>query len=107
MNEMIVTGGKSPILRADVLERILEFERVAKEIKAKEDELKAGILAEMQAAGIWKVDMPELVITYVGETERDTLDAKALKEELPEIYDSFVKTSTVKPSVRIKVRGAA
>ena len=105
MNDLIVMENKSPILRADVLERILEFERVAKEIKSKEDELKAGILAEMEANGIYKVDMPQLLISYVGETVRETLDSKALKEELPDIYEAFMKLSTVKPSVRIKIRG--
>ena len=105
MNDLIVMENKSPILRADVLERILEFERVAKEIKSKEDELKAGILAEMEANGIYKVDMPQLLISYVGETVRETLDSKALKEELPDIYEAFTKLSTVKPSVRIKIRG--
>ena len=105
MNDLIVMENKSPILRADVLERILEFERVAKEIKAKEDELKASILAEMEANGIYKVDMPQLLISYVGETVRETFDSKALKEDLPEIYEAFTKLSTVKPSVRIKIRG--
>ena len=105
MNDLIVMENKSPILRADVLERILEFERVAKEIKAKEDELKASILAEMESNGIYKVDMPQLLISYVGETVRENFDSKALKEDLPEIYEAFTKLATVKPSVRIKIRG--
>lgn len=101
MNELITTNGE---LSAETSLKIAEFERQVKEIKKQEDELKKAILAEMENKGIIKLDTPDLAITYVAPTNRETLDTKALKEELPDIYDTYVKISPVKPSIRIRLK---
>lgn len=105
MNDLIIMG-HAPTLQPEALHKIMEFEAMAKDIKAKEDALKAGILAEMEKYGIYKIDMPELCTSYVGETERETFDSKALKAEFPDIYAEYTKTSKVKPSIRITLRKA-
>ncbi len=101
MNELITTNGE---LTAETSLKIAEFERQVKEIKKQEDELKKAILAEMENKGIIKLDTPDLAITYVAPTNRESLDTKALKEELPDIYDTYVKISPVKPSIRIRLK---
>lgn len=104
MTELIALTENGAILSRDTVEKIAEFERVAKEIKAKQDELKAAILAEMEEKNILKLETPEMTITYVPKSDRETLDSKAIKEELPDIYDSYCKLSPVKASIRIKLR---
>ena len=104
MTELIAITEDGAILKRDTVEKIAEFERVAKDIKTKQDELKAAILAEMEDKGILKIETPEMVVSYVAETTRETLDSKALKEELPDIYDTYAKISPVKASIRIKIR---
>ena len=91
MTELIALTENGAILSRDTVEKIAEFERVAKEIKAKQDELKAAILAEMEEKNILKLETPEMTITYVPKSDRETLDSKAIKEELPDIYDSYCK----------------
>lgn len=59
----------------------------------------------MESKGIIKLDTDELTISYVAPTDRETLDTKALREELPDIYDTYVKISPVKSSIRIKLKG--
>ena len=88
-----------------VAQNIAEFERKVKELKAKEDELKKEILKEMESKGIIKLDTDELVITYVAPTERETLDTKTLRDELPDIYDAYVKIAPVKSSIIVKLKG--
>ena len=83
---------------------LAEFERQAKQIKAKQDELKQRILAEMEEHGILKIDTDELTITYVAETSRETFDSKAFRKDNPDLYDEYVKISTVSASVRMKVK---
>lgn len=102
-NDLIIMG-ESPVLQPEVLRQITEFEALAKDIKAKEDALKAGILAEMQKYGIYKLDMPGMCITLIDNVERETFDSKALKAEFPDIYREYVKVSPVKPSIRITLR---
>lgn len=91
-------------LDKEVSKKIADFEKAIKEMKEKEDELKAAILEEMQKKNIIKIDTEELIITKIAPTTRETLDTKLLKEELPDIYDSYVKISEVKASLRIKLR---
>lgn len=103
MNLIKVTGDLA-ILDADAAAKVAEFERLAKEVKAKEDELKKQILREMEEKGIVKLDTGALSITYIAPTERETLDSKALREELPDIYDTYVKLSPVKSQIRVRLK---
>lgn len=103
--ELIKIYGEAAILDGTTAKHIAEFERMAKEIKAKEDELKKAILAEMESKGLVKLDTDELTISYVAATERESLDSKTLKTELPDIYDAYIKMTPVKPSIRVKLKG--
>jgi ATP-dependent protease HslVU (ClpYQ) peptidase subunit len=103
--ELIKLYGDAAILDGTTAKHIAEFERMAKEIKAKEDELKKAILEEMQDKGLIKLETDELVISFVSGTTRETLNTKSLKEELPDIYDTYVDIKPVKPSIRIKLKG--
>ena len=91
-------------LDGETIVKIASFEKQIKLLKEQEDKIKAAILAEMEAKGIIKLESDVLSITYVAETTRETLDSKALKEELPDIYDTYIKISKVKPSIRLKVK---
>jgi predicted phage-related endonuclease len=104
MENLILINNGSAILEPETAAAIAEFERQAKAIKEKEDALKEAILHEMQNKCIFKVETPELSITYVAATDRESLDSKRLKQELPDVYDSFVKISKVKPSVRLRLK---
>lgn len=90
-------------LGADAALQIEQFERQIKEIKEKEDALRALILKAMQEENILTLETERLKITYVEPYPRESLDTKALKEELPDIYDEYCRITTTKPSIRIKV----
>lgn len=103
--ELITLKDNLAILDVETAGKIANFEKMAKEIKAKEDELKKAILEEMQDKGLIKLETDELVISFVSGTTRETLNTKSLKEELPDIYDTYVDIKSVKPSIRIKLKG--
>lgn len=92
------------IVGAERLKKIAEFEKLAKEIKAKEDALKEEILQTMESFGILNIDTPELKISYVAPTNRETFDSKAFREDFADLYDEYVKIAPVKASIRIKVK---
>lgn len=103
--ELIKLSGDTAILDGDTAVKIAEFEKRVKELKAKEDKLKKLILEEMETKGIIKLNTDVLSITYVAPTERESLDSKKLREELPDIYDTYINIKPVKSSIRIKLKG--
>ena len=92
------------VLDKETIQKIAEFEKAIKDMQEKEKALKEAILNEMEAKNIIKIDTPELSITYVAETSKETFDTKSFKAENPDLYDSYVKMSTVKSSLRLKVK---
>ena len=103
MDELIVFEGNTPLLNPEVSIKLAEFERVVKEFKAKEEELKQKILEEMESKGIVSIKTPELTISYVAPTTRETFDSKTFRKDHPDLYDDYVSISLVKGSVRLKV----
>ena len=104
MENIIKIENNIPLLVPEVAEKLAEFERMAKEIKAKQDELKAKILAEMEEHNIIKIDTESLSITYVASTTRETFNAKTFRAEYPELYDEYVSISPVKASIKMKIK---
>lgn len=102
--ELIKVYGEAAILDGTTAKHIAEFEKMAKEIKAKEDELKKAILTEMESKGIIKLETDELTISYVAATDRETFDSKKLRTDNPDLYDEYIRMSTIKPSIRIKLK---
>lgn len=102
--ELIKIDEGNYILNPETSMQIAEFEKQMKELKTKEDELKQSILEEMESKNIIKLDSPELMITYVAPTDRETFDSKTFKAEHQDLYDEYVKMSSVKSSIRIKVK---
>lgn len=102
--ELITIENGIAALDLETSKKIAEFERKAKEIKEASDKLKAQILDEMEEKGIVKIDTPDMVITYIAATDRESFDSKALRADNPDLYDSYIRMSQVKSSVRIKIK---
>ena len=59
----------------------------------------------MEEKGITGYDNDYLSITYVAPYTKTTVDSKLLKEKYKDIFNECSKTSEVKSSIRIKVKG--
>ena len=104
MDEMIVFENGNAVIAKDVLEQIAYIDTQIKFYDAEYKNLKEQLKEKMEEAGIVKIEMPDVDITYIGQTLRESLDSKALRAEEPEIYNKFIKKSDVKSSIRIKVK---
>lgn len=102
--DMIQIINNKPVLDTSTLNKIVEFEKALKELEDKKKELSAQILEEMQSKNILKIEADELSINFVAPSDRETFDSKTFRAEHPDLYDSYVKMSPVKASVRIKVK---
>lgn len=98
---MIVDGG----LTLQVAEEIANLEKAFKELEAKEKEIKAKLMEIMEENDIKKIDNDFLMISRVPGSMTEKLDTKALKEELPDIYDTYVKMSPRAGYLKITVKG--
>ena len=104
MNELIMVENGKPILVDGVAKRLVSLETELKALKAESDALKSELIEEMEAHNIVKLETPEVGISYVAPTYRESLDTKAVKAEYPDLYDAYTKVQPVKASLRINVR---
>lgn len=70
--------------------------------KMEMDEFKAAMKDAMEKNGVKHFENSFVSITYVPETIRKVIDSKALKEQ--GLYDSFVKESKVKSSLKVSFK---
>ena len=104
MTDLIKLDNGEYGLAKDAVNTITTIENEIKILKEKQDKYKEILLKAMEDNNILKIDIPELTITRKAPTTRESLDSKSLKEELPEIYDTYCRISDVKGSITIKVK---
>lgn len=81
-----------------------EFLKLQLEMDLKMKEVKEKVKSAMEEYGITSFDNDDLTITYRKGTTRKSVDSKKLKEELPDIYEEYLKESTVASSVIVEVK---
>ena len=104
MANIIERIGSDVTFSEEVCERIISLEKKAKEIKKQQDIMKNEILEAMQEYSVLKIDNEFMKIAFIPEHDAEKFDSKTFKEENPDIFDSYVKLSKVKPSIRITVK---
>ena len=104
MNKLVKLENWKYGLVKDAVDTITTIENEIKKLKEMQDNYKEQLLKVMEENDILKIEIPELTITRKAPTTRETLDSKALKEDMPEIYDEYVKISDVKGSITIKLK---
>ena len=104
MDNIIERTGSDVTFNPEICERIVMLKQKADELKKQQDELNKSILKAMQEKNMLSIDNEVLKITLIPEHTAERFDSKAFKSENPDIYDSYVKLSKVKPSIRITVK---
>jgi hypothetical protein len=82
---------------ADVLVEIAELE-------AKRDAFKKQLEEMFERFGVEKWETDHFIISRVKSYTKETFDSKKFKEDNPELAKEYIKTSKVKPSIRIKLK---
>lgn len=88
-------------IEAVVQKNILELEEQSKRIKEQAEQNRAFLLDVFTKYDIKSVKLENLTFTRVDATSRKIIDTTKLKNELPEIYDKYTKTSNVKAYLKI------
>lgn len=83
----------------------LEFELMKfKELEKQYKTAKQKLHDAMEEYDIKKFETDHIIITRTLPTERKSIDSARLKKELPDIASQYEKVSTIKGSVRIKLK---
>ena len=81
--------------------QILDLLAKKKEIEEQVKTFSERMKGEMEKAGVKKWETENMRLTYIDPTTKETFDSKRFKEEHPEDYKNYIKTTKVKSSIRI------
>ena len=102
MDEIKVVGNTLP---QEVIDEVIRVEKLAEEYAKAQKKLRAAILEAMKEADVEKIDIEDVIaLTVVPESTSERLDSKALKAELPDIYDTYCKISPKAAYLKVTVR---
>ena len=102
--ELIKIENGLEVATQQLIDEALEIKLLEEKLKAKKDNLTLALLEEMESKDIKKIDTPDVVISYIAESDREVFDSKKFREDYPDLFDNYVKFSKVKPSVRIRTK---
>ena len=91
-------------LAQETVDFIRAMEAQKKAFDDKYNSFKAELLKAMEQGEVLKFENDDVRITYIGETQREDFDKKQFKADMPNLYDEYIKFTTVKPSIRIAVK---
>lgn len=103
MNELVKVENGEITIAEELVNKIIDFNKVKKEMEYQEKLLKEGLMEAMNEVGIEHFSINGLSATIRKGSTRTTLDTKRLKAECPDIYESYSKTSETKPSLILTV----
>lgn len=85
-------------------EYLVALDYKEKIVKEQKEEIRQMLIDKMEEYGLTKIETDMVRISYIAENERETFDKKAFQTDNPDLYDEYVRFTTVKPSVQIKCK---
>ena len=85
-------------------QEVMKIEKMAEDWKRQRDELRAGLLALMVASGTRTFETEHFKLTVKKASTRKSFDAKAFREDYPEIAERYEKETPVSESLIVKIK---
>ena len=106
MDELTVYEEDRVVLKDYAAEELVKIEIAMKDLKKRQDELKAALLEEMERENILSLENEPygIKVARIEASDRETFDSKKFRADQPDLYDQYVKLTSVKPSIRITVK---
>lgn len=103
--ESFVENSKEIVqIETKISSAIAVFQKELEEKRGQEEKMKEAIKAVMIRDNIKKFENDIISLTYVAPTTRTSIDTAKLKEEKPELWEQYSKTSEVSDSIRVKIK---
>ena len=108
MNNLITLREDKPILKEDMVLKVIEIEDKIKQLKAIQDEYKKEIMKAMEDNGVIKLvdEITGLSINYIEAKENlEKFNQTKFREEHPDLYDEYVTLDGKKSAyITIKIK---
>ena len=108
MNNLIRIENDKPILKDDMVLKVIEIEDKIKQLKTIQDAYKEQIRTAMEEKGVIKIldDITGLSITYIEAKENlEKFNQATFREEHPDLFDEYVTLDGKKSAyITIKVK---
>lgn len=101
MNELVKIENNEIIVKKGAIEQLKNFYELKAKMDIMEKELKQSLKEVMEEKGIKKFIVNGLCASIKDSTTRTTIDSKKLKEECPDIYKEYSKTTDVASSITL------
>lgn len=102
--DITTTYGTLPARLNDVEDEIIRIDAEMKMWKERQDELKKGLYDLMEKYDIKSFTGQKIKLTRVLPTKSESIDTKRLKEEHPDIYAQYAKTTERSGSLKITIQ---
>lgn len=93
-----------PAKVSNVEESVYQLIEMQKTLDEQMNKFKSQLLEMMKEAKADNIKGDLITITRKKAYQRESFDAKAMKDKYPDVYDEFVKVSDVKESIQIKAK---
>lgn len=103
MNNLVKIENDNFIVDESYIKDYKKFLELKEKIELADKEIKQSAKDYMEAKGKTNITAGGLYFEYRKATTRTSLDSKKLKEDLPDIYEEYSKTSPVASSVVVKI----
>ena len=85
---------------------IANYKNLIKQAEEEQKLIYSQVRMEMESRNIKTLDLPNMKITIVEDSSRETLDSKLLKQEQPDIYEKYKKITQVKGNLKVTLKKA-
>lgn len=102
--DITTTYGDLPVKFADAEDEIVRIETELKAMKERSDELKSGLYDLMEQFDVKSFTGAKVRLTRILPSTSSSFDQKRFKEENPELYAQYTKSTTKAGSLRITIQ---
>lgn len=103
MNELVKIENNDIVVEQNLIEDFIKFKKLKDEMDLKEKEFKQALKDAMEKVGKNNFIVPGLSATLKKATTRKSVDTTRLKNELPDIYEEYLKESPVASSITLTI----
>lgn len=108
MNSLITIENEKPILKEEMVLKVIEIEDKIKQLKAIQDDYKKEIMSAMEEKNVIKLldDTSGLSITYIEAKENlEKFNQVKFRDEHPDLFDEYVTLDGKKSAyITIKIK---
>ena len=104
MNELVKIENGKIVVAQEFTSEYAKFEKIRLDMELKSKQVKEALKKAMEENNTLTYEDDFVKFVYRKASTRTTIDSKKLKEELPDIYEEYSKTSNVSSSVILEVK---